>query len=76
MIVASTRMASVSPTPNIRMNDTLAAANAAKEIDMMTAAAVMTRSRSCQTQCHAFVVGRGRSVGGQPYSGSATRGTP
>jgi Zn-dependent alcohol dehydrogenase len=43
IMVASTRMASVRPTPNIRMNDTWAAANAANEIDMTSAAAVMTR---------------------------------
>ena len=41
--VASTRIASVRPTPNIRMNDTCAAIRAAKEIDMTSAAAVMTR---------------------------------
>ena len=41
--VASTSTASVRPSPNIRMNDTLAAINAAKEIDMISAAAVMTR---------------------------------
>ena len=41
--VASTRTASVRPRPNNRMTDTWAAINAAKEIDMMSAAAVMIR---------------------------------
>ncbi len=41
--VASTRTASVRPSPNIRMNDTLDAISAAKEIDMINAAAVTTR---------------------------------
>ncbi len=41
--VASTMTASVSPTPNIRMNDTLEAINAANEIDITRAAAVTTR---------------------------------
>jgi hypothetical protein len=41
--VASTSTAGVSPRPNIRMNDTCAAVNAANEIDMISAAAVMTR---------------------------------
>jgi hypothetical protein len=41
--VASTRIASVRPSPNIRMTVTWAAINAAKEIDMMSAAAVMIR---------------------------------
>ena len=41
--VASTSTASVSPTPNIRMNDTCAAISAANEIDITSAAAVTTR---------------------------------
>ena len=41
--VASTSTASVRPTPNIRMNDTCAAINAANEIDITSAAAVTTR---------------------------------
>lgn len=41
--VASINTASVSPSPNIRMNDTLAAMSAAKEIDITSAAAVTTR---------------------------------
>jgi hypothetical protein len=41
--VASPRMANVKPRPNIRMNDTPAAIIAANEIDMINAAAVITR---------------------------------
>ena len=41
--VASTSTASVSPSPNIRMNDTCAAISAANEIDITSAAAVITR---------------------------------
>ena len=41
--VASTRTASVRPSPNSRMNATLAAISAANEIDMINAAAVTTR---------------------------------
>ena len=41
--VASTRIASVRPSPNIRMNDTCAPISAANEMDMITAAAVTTR---------------------------------
>jgi hypothetical protein len=41
--VASAATASVRPTPNIRMNDTCAAINAANEIDITRAAAVTTR---------------------------------
>ena len=41
--VASTSTASVKPSPNIRMNDTSAAISAANEIDITSAAAVMTR---------------------------------
>ena len=41
--VASTRIASVRPMPNIFMTVTCAAINAANEIDMMSAAAVMIR---------------------------------
>ena len=41
--VASTSTASVSPTPNIRMNETCAAVSAANAIDINSAAAVTTR---------------------------------
>ena len=41
--VASPTMANVKPRPNIRMNDTWAAIIAANEIDMINAAAVITR---------------------------------
>ena len=41
--VASTRTASVRPNPNKRMNDTWAAMSAANEIDITSAAAVITR---------------------------------
>ncbi|MGY4653899.1 hypothetical protein ACVWWN_007695 [Mycobacterium sp. URHB0021] len=41
--VAATRTTSASPSPNIRMNETWAAVYAAKDIDMMSAAAVMIR---------------------------------
>ena len=41
--VASTKTAAVSPTPNIRMNETCAAINAANAIDINSAAAVTTR---------------------------------
>ena len=41
--VASTRIASVRPVPNNRMTDTWAAINAANEIAMISAAAVITR---------------------------------
>src|SRR6478736_3525714 len=41
--VASTRIASVRPRPNSRMNETCAAISAANEMDMTTAAAVTTR---------------------------------
>jgi len=41
--VASTSTATVSPNPNKRMKDTFAAISAAKEIVMMSAAAVITR---------------------------------
>ena len=41
--VASARTASVSPRPNIRITEVLAAINAANEIDMISAAAVITR---------------------------------
>ncbi len=41
--VASTRTAMVSPRPNIRMNDTSAAISAPNDIDMTSAAAVITR---------------------------------
>ena len=41
--VASTRTASVSPSPKIRMNDTCAAIRAANAIAMIIAAAVTTR---------------------------------
>jgi len=41
--VASASTASVSPTPNIRKNDTSVALSAAKEIDMISAAAEITR---------------------------------
>ena len=41
--VASLTTATVSPNPNNRMNDTCAAINAAKEIAMINAAAVITR---------------------------------
>jgi hypothetical protein len=41
--VASTSTASVNPTPSIRMNDTWAGINAAKEIDITSAAVVTTR---------------------------------
>ncbi|SKT90714.1 Uncharacterised protein [Mycobacteroides abscessus subsp. abscessus] len=42
-MVASTRIAMVSPVPNIRMKDTCAAISAAKAIAMISAAAVTTR---------------------------------
>lgn len=42
--VASASTASARPSPNIRMNETSAAISAAKEIDMISAAAVMTRA--------------------------------
>ena len=54
--VASTSTARVRPTPNIRMNDTLAAISAAKEIAMISAAAVITRPVSGQAERHTFVV--------------------
>src|SRR6201997_846135 len=41
--VASASTAKVKPSPNIRMNDTCAAISAANEIDMISAAAVITR---------------------------------
>jgi hypothetical protein len=41
--VASTSTATVSPNPNSRMNDTCAAIKAAKEMAMISAAAVITR---------------------------------
>ena len=42
--VASAKTASVSPTPNIRKKDTCAPDSAAKEMAMMSAAAVITRA--------------------------------
>ena len=54
--MASTRTASVRPTPNIRMNDTWAAIIAANEIDMISAAAVTTRPVWARPECHALVV--------------------
>ncbi len=54
--VASTSTASVRPTPNIRMNDTCAAISAANEIDITSAAAVITRAGAGQTQRDALVV--------------------
>ena len=47
--VASVRIASVRPSPNIRMNDTCAAISAANEIDITSAAAVTTRPDSSRT---------------------------
>ena len=50
--VASTTTASVSPRPNILMNDTCAAIKAANEIAISSAAAVTTRperARPCAT---------------------------
>ena len=41
--VASASTASVRPRPNIRMNDTCAAISAANDIDITSAAAVITR---------------------------------
>ena len=41
--VVSARIASVRPSPNIRMNDTCAAISAANEMDITSAAAVTTR---------------------------------
>ena len=41
--VASTSTASARPSPNIRMNDTCAAIRAANEMDITSAAAVITR---------------------------------
>ena len=64
--VASPSTASVSPTPNIRMNDTWAAIIAANEIDMINAAAVITRPVWANAKRHAFVVVGGSPVGCQP----------
>ncbi len=55
--VASTSTANVSPRPNIRMFDTCAAINAANDIDISNAAAVITRPVWATPKRDALVVG-------------------